>query len=91
MSSLSNDHVSYSHAVSAVFEAKRAQRLSPNTLRDYERTLRKFREYLPDGDQTKIDQITVLDIREVHGFFTPRSKIAIECTCWSVSLLDLDD
>lgn len=63
MSSLSNDHVSYSHAVVLFLEAKRAQRLSPNTLRDYERTLRKFREYLPDGDQTKIDQITVLDIR----------------------------
>lgn len=50
-----------SEAIEQFLYAKRVRRLSPNTLRDYERTLRRFRDFL-SGD-THIEEIAPSHVR----------------------------
>ena len=55
------DSIHFSEAVEQFLFAKRAQRLSPNTIRDYERTYRYFQNNL-STDQP-IDEIKPIDVR----------------------------
>lgn len=52
---------SLSEAIEQFLYAKRVRRLSPNTLKDYERTLRRFRHFLP-GD-IPVSEITPAHVR----------------------------
>jgi site-specific recombinase XerD len=58
-----SEPILFKDAAALFLEAKRAQRLSPNTLIDYGRTLRKLEGFLPSQGKVPVDQITPADIR----------------------------
>jgi len=64
--------ITLNQAISFFLEAKRAQRLSRNTLIDYERTLKRFEQFLQTDPP--IDSITTVDIRRFLNSLPQLSK-----------------
>jgi len=70
--------VSLSVAVEHFLEAKRAQRLSDNTLIDYKRTFRRFQAFFgEDGGDPPLSSITPHEVRQFMNSLTGLSKKSV--------------
>jgi len=67
-----NNPIPFNQAISFFLEAKKAQRLSRNTLIDYERTLSRFEQFVESDPP--IDSITTTDVRRFLNSLSHLSK-----------------
>lgn len=82
---MSTTSITLNQAISEFIEAKKAQRLSKNTLIDYQRTLRRFQEFL--NDNPPIEEITTTDIRRFLNSLNHLSNKSLRNTYIGLSAL----